>query len=709
MENNQVTNVENVPSENTPVTSANTEVTTNNEITASTEPVTNETAAPVANEVSAASEPVTNESIVNEVEKSPEAPVVAQEEAFLNASKANFTEEQMQAMEAADDFSGLSKEELVKKLEKIFAESELEGFKLYINKVKDACKTILESEIEHSTAAFIENGGAKEEFVRTKDEWDLRYEAITSQIREKMTQQKEQKEVTLQTNLHTKERIINDIKDLLQNSTDISSAFTRLHELQSEWRSVGTVPPSNVKMLWENYNFLVSQFYEFIKINKELRDMDSRKNLDLKLDICIKTESLVHEESLRSAVQKLKTFHDQWKEIGQVPTEYSEEVWQRFKNASDKVFDLRRASIIESEKSFQGNLELKKAIVAETEDIAEKPYTSHKEWQEASERVLQLFEGWKKSGPCRREDNEAMWERFKKSRDSFFTNKENFYTERREKLDANLQTKIDLCVRAESLKDSPDWRATAGQFAKLQEEWKQSGPVAPKNSEQVWERFKSACDTFFSRKTEFYASQNQEEAENLTKKEAIIERAKIFELTEDPIADFDRLKEIQADWFAIGFVPFKEKERIIEAFAAAIDPLFAKLKKDKGDMAVKFRRSETSTSNYRSSDNNSRSFNNNSANSSSKNSTQDKLKKLEQELLKLENNATFFANSKSENPFKQAIESQIQKVKEELTALKESIKAGEIAEKQKIKEAEQAIIDATPAAEANTDSENTPN
>ena len=593
--------------------------------------------------------------------------LVAKEETL----KDNISEDHVESFDQEDDFSGLDKPALFAKVEKINAIQDIEGYNQYVNKVNEAFKFLSQIEYQSAIEKFIADGGVKEEFHYQKPLFDSKYEELYKTIKEKIYKQKDARELSLQKNLVQKQRIINDVRDLLQNSTDISVAFHKLHELQSEWRSVGQVPQTDSKLVWDNYKFLVDQFYKFIEINKELKELDYRKNLELKVDLCEKAENLflaIADTSIKVAVQTVKQLHQEWKEIGHVPNEHSEPIWVRFKTTCDKVFDIINESIGARQEEWAENLKKKQEVITKMTEVLNQDHKSHQDWQAASDKVLEFFEEWKTIKSASKSDNDAIWENYKTIRTAFFDKKENFYQVLRTEQDGNLQKKVDLCVQVESLQDSTNWKTTTDAIVAIQKEWKNIGPVPRKRSDELWARFKAACDNFFNKKQQFYQGQGAGQEDNLKLKEEILEELKSFALLNDG-TDFDRLREIQNKWFAVGFVPMKDKDRLAKDFSAIIDPFFETVKKSKTD--------------------NRTSFNNDYAKKSFKevrrdnsSSIKEQLKKLEQNLLQLETNASFFSGSNNENPFKQAIVSQIEEVQKKIDAVKESIKAEDLARKQ---------------------------
>ena len=496
------------------------------------------------------------------------------------------------------------------------------------------------------------------------DDTDEAFDEAVKAFVEKRNDLRKQKEKELADNLKKKLEILDELKKMMENTENIPASFDRLHELQANWRNIGLVPAGHVDELWKNYHHHINNFYEVIKINKELRELDQKKNLELKTALCVKAEELLMEESIRKSLDDYKSFQDQWKDIGQVAREQSEVIWERFRSAGDKLFDRRRQYIQGQESTFNENLSLKTAVCERAEVIlAEVPFKSHQHWQEASEKMAAALEDWKKIGFASRKDNEAIWQRFKTARDSFYETKEEFYKNLRNTQNQNYKLKVDLCMEAESLKESNDWKKTGERLRVLQEEWKKVGPVAKKHSDKLWTRFRKACDVFYENRNQHFAGMNSEQDENLTKKQELVVAISAFEQSDDNNANFEALKAFQAQWMEIGHVPMKEKDAVHKAFRTAIDAQFAKLKAGNAESRRQVFRNQVSniSSNPHGKD----------KLHQQKNVVQDKIRRLQTEVQTLENNIGFFANSKSKaaDDMRKDIERKISKAKEEIGAL----------------------------------------
>jgi hypothetical protein len=599
------------------------------------------------------------------------APVVA-EMAPVSAEEEDATEEDMHdELQPQVAFQELSRVELVASIQEAVDAEDTDSMRMRVRAIRDAYYKVKDEEVAAKRLKFIENGGLPEEFEVLRDETDEQFDALVKRFQEKRAEERRRREQELTNNLKKKEAILVELKAMLENTENISASFDRLHELQEQWRSIGLVPSQHVDELWKNYHHHINNFYEIIKINKELRDLDHKKNLELKTQLCEKAEDLLMEESITKSLNDYKGLQDQWKEIGHVARELSETVWERFRAAGDKLFDRRREYIQSQEKDYSANLSQKNEIVAKAEAfLQEVPYKSHPQWQEASEKLAALLEDWKKVGFAARKDNEAIWQKFKGIRDQFYTAKEEFYKNLRNAQNQNYKLKVDLCMEAEALRENMDWKKTGERLRQLQEAWKNSGPVSKKHSDKLWARFRSACDAFFENRNKHFAGMNEEQDENLKKKQELVTRVEAFVPGEDTPANFDALKAFQTEWMEIGHVPIKEKDKLYKAFRTAIDAQFSKLKADSANNRREHFRSQV----------------NNIISNSDKGGkdklhhqkvvVQDKIRKLQADVQTLENNIGFFGNSKSKaaEEMKRDIERKISKAKEEIGQLYDQLR-----------------------------------
>ncbi|SEH05395.1 Uncharacterised protein [Candidatus Venteria ishoeyi] len=393
-------------------------------------------------------------------------------------------------------------------------------------------------------------------------------------------------ELEKEANLKKKYEIIDEIKELINGQESINKTFNDFRDLQRKWRETGLVPQSEVKNLWENYHHNIEQFYDYVKINRELRDLDLKKNLENKIKLCETAEELMIEPSVVKAFKLLQKLHEQWREIGPVPEENREDVWERFKSATTNINKTHQEYFENLKQEQTNNLNAKLALCEKAEEIANQENNKHKDWENQSDELIEVQKLWKTIGFATKKENNKIFERFRAACDLFFSKKRDFYYEHREAQNNNLQLKTELCMQAEAIKDSTDWKKTSNELIRLQKDWKEIGPVPRKQSDIIWKRFRATCNEFFERKSNYFANIDQEFDGNLKAKEELIERVKNFVQAESVEENINRLKAFQNEWTEIGHVPFKLKDKIQKDFRDAINNQFDKLKIDSEKRSV---------------------------------------------------------------------------------------------------------------------------
>jgi len=564
------------------------------------------------------------------------------------------------------DYSGYSKTELVETLELIIDNRPPNEIKDDVERIKSFFYKKIRYEAEERKKKFIEEGGKIEDYRVLVDPLEHRVKELLEKYKLKRRDYGKIQEAEKLENLRKKYEIIEKIKDLVNREESINRTFQEFRALQSEWHAVGIVPQSALKDLWENYHHAVEIFYDYIKINKELRDLDLKKNLEAKVRLCEKAEELLLEPNPVVAFKLLQDLHNAWREIGPVPHESKNEIWERFKEITTKI-NRRHHEYFEKQKEEQKkNLEAKIAICEKVEEINREELTSFREFDEKAKIVVDLQKMWRTIGFAPKKHNNKIYQRFREACDAFFEKKRSFYADSKEIQMNNLQRKTDLCIQAEALQESSDWKATTDALIKLQKEWKEIGPVPRKHSEKIWKRFRKACDHFFQRKADYFASLDSAYEDNLKAKEEIIAELENFDPGNDIQEAFNRLKEIQKRWTEIGFVPFNKKEEINTRYRNALNKQFDKLKIGEEDKSIlKFKtRLETLKSNTKAL--------RKLANEREKFIS--RIKQLENDIVLWENNIGFFAKSPNAETMIREVEEKIKNAKKTIKTLEEKIK-----------------------------------
>ena len=446
-------------------------------------------------------------------------------------------------------------------------------------------------------------------------------------------------------NLAQKEAVIADLKALLEKQEDVNATFPAFREIQARWRAIGPVPAQNYRNLTETYQLYVEQFYDMVKINRELRDLDFKKNLEAKEQLCQEAEALAAQENVVEAFRELQKLHEQWKEYGPVAKDHRESIWDRFK-AATAVINKRYQAHFEGLKEQQNENLAKKTVLCEkVEEIAAREIADSNEWNACSKEIEEIQKEWRTIGFASKKDNQKIYDRFRAACDKFYERKREFYNEYKDSINANLEKKIALCEEAEALMVSTDWKKATDQFIALQKQWKEIGAVPRKKSEQLWKRFRAACDHFFAERDK-HAKPENDYYGNLKAKQRLIEEIKAYELKGDE-SDQQAMQEFQKKWQEIGFVPFKEKDNIAKAYKDAMAKFHTARPQRRGRGGRQLTEQERLIQKYH---------------------------QLEQDIVTYENNIGFFAMSKASEPLIKQMEQRIAEAKKELEALAAQIR-----------------------------------
>lgn len=505
---------------------------------------------------------------------------VEAEEAEVPADGGETTSAEAPARQPEEDIK--TKEDIMARLTKLAVDETVEISREEIAHLKQRFYAIRKLEQEAELAAHLAEGKDAESFLPSLDPTEEEFKTMMNTVRERKAALAAAEEEERNKNLTRKLALIEELNTISADTDNVNRAFPRVKEIQAEFKEIGEVPATEATDLWKNYQAAVEQFYDQLKVNKDLRDYDFRKNLELKTLLCEEAEKLNDEEDIVLAFKRLQNLHDEWRQTGPVAKEVREEIWARFKDASTLVnkkyqgfFEERKARELENEKA-------KTEICERVEALDFSSLKTYSAWDEMTKQILAAQEDWKKLGFASRKANNALFTRFRSVCDRFFTLKAEHYREMKEELAANLAKKTALCEKAEALKDSTDWKKTADELVRLQKEWKTIGTVPKKHSDNIWHRFQAACDAFFeSRKANLSESRAAEQV-NLKAKREIIAALKEIPLDANRAEMMPKVKELQAKWQTIGHVPMREKDKLYDEYRAACDALYNRLGRDRG-------------------------------------------------------------------------------------------------------------------------------
>ncbi len=565
------------------------------------------------------------------------------------------------------NYQTLDREDLLKEFQNLLNANNFDVLKQRARVIKDIFDAKSKEIYAKAFEKFLEEGGVKEDYKSELDQLDIDFRKLYGEYRERRQKYLEKQEQDKIDNLEKKKAVLEELRVLLQQEGSLKEIYDTFNQLQTKWKEIGAVPRSEANSLWESYHFLIEKFYDKVKINRELLEIGMKK----KVALCERVESLLLEPSINDSFRQLQECHQLWKEIGRVSADKSDEIWERFKKASDAVNKRCQEHYEKIREEQNNNLLAKKALCEKLEELLKTELLTVKDWTEATTKVNELFDLWKTIGPVPKEENENIWNRFKKPIDKFYEDKKEAFAKMKESQDENYQKKVELCLQAEVIAERSDWKRATEDLLKLQAEWKEVGYVAKKQSDKLWLRFREACDKFFERKSQDYQNRKESENENIAKKEALIQAVKEFSFTEDKQHNLDVIKDFQRQWSEVGFVSTDERNRLYAEFRKAIDAHFDKLQSDSIESNLNnFKMKLDSSDGKRNVSREKKEF-------------LDQIQKLQNDLNVWENNLGFLASSKQADLLKAEFDKKIEKAKAEIQLLKAKVKLLEESEKAK--------------------------
>ena len=560
------------------------------------------------------------------------------------------------------DYTSMTREELLAAFNELMNED--------INKIRNRATTIrnqfnlLNKEMEKQAfEAFLADGGNKDDYHPTNDALAETFYKAYDEYRARRQKMQEELEAQKQRNLEAKQQILEELRSLIDKDEEtLKQTYDEFNAIQEKWKGIGEVPREQMNDLWQNYHFLIEQFFNKVKINKELRMLDLKRNLEQKIQLCERAEELIVDSSVLNAFKTLQSLRAQWKEIGPVPAEQNEETWQRFNNAANQIDERRREYYDQRKEELEQNLLAKQALITKAQELTQEPPRSSNQWNTTTEALDELLKLWKSIGPVPREQNETVWGEFKGILDKFFQEKKEHFEQQREQHNENYNKKVDLCLRAEAIAKREDWKKATEEILQLQEEWKTIGPVSVKQSERVWKRFRGACDQFFAKKGEYFKEIRSSESENLTKKNAIIAELSAFQFGDDKEENLKAIKDFQRRWSEIGHVPRKDKDKVTTEYRQLLDGIFEKLRISAREAKIDSYREKV------------RNHEGDNYADSERSRLMNKIEKLRADLNLWENNLGFFANSKQADLLKEEFEKKMQGTRQEIALLEAKIR-----------------------------------
>ncbi|MDE3743802.1 DUF349 domain-containing protein [Maribacter polysaccharolyticus] len=562
------------------------------------------------------------------------------------------------------DYHAMSMENLVGELQRLVKNEKVQAIKKHVEGIKYEFDLKFQEFIEGKKEDFISNGGNEIDF-KYNSVTKRQYNEVYSEYREKRNQYYKSLENSLKENLANRLALIEELKSLVNVEEDINTTYKHFKEVQEKWRNAGPVPRNNYNDVWRTYQHHIEIFYDFLHINRELRDLDFKHNLEEKLKLIDRAEALEKEGDLNKAFRELQTLHKIWKEdVGPVDKEHREEIWERFSNATKVLHQRRQDYYKDLEKIHEQNLEKKKEIINAIQGIADNIATNHRAIQQQIKQIEELRDAFFKAGKVPQKVNEQTWAEFKEAVRSFNRNKNAYYKNLKKEQQENLDKKRELLKLAISLKDSERTEKTTSEMKRIQSDWKKIGHVPRKYSDKIWKEFKDACNHYFDR---LHASKNEaykEEMENFEKKSDCLDRLKAFELTGKREADLATIKSFIEEWKTYGRVPFNKKN-INQKFNKILDAIFKKLDVD---------RQESELLRYGNKIQQLANADNDRAFANERSFIRKKIEESKNEIRQLENNLQFFSNASEDNPLVQDVIKKVEKHRESLDTWKAKLK-----------------------------------
>jgi hypothetical protein len=592
------------------------------------------------------------------------SPVSVKETAVKD--KTNLEEKPVEQEEKEKNYNDYTREQLIDFLKDVIKVKDITTIKNEVSLIKIAFYKKNKKENDEKLKQFIAEGGLKEDYQPSIDSVEENFNKIFKIYKERRKEFLKEQEKQKQKNLSAKEQVLEDLKKLIDSEETLKKTYDDFKAIQTKWKDIGQIPSKNLNDLWQSYNFLVERFLNKVKINKELKDLDLKKNLEKKIELCEKAEELLLETSIQRAFKKLQEYHREWKELGPAPSDKKDEIWERFKSATDNINEKRYEFYVKQQQEQQQNFITKTALCEKIEEISYSLIDSYKRWKQATDNIIEIQKTWKTIGFAPKKQNNEVWNRFRNAVDSFFAKKKEYFDKLKEKQTDNYNRKLNICVQAEAVKSNTEWKKTTKDLINLQKEWKTIGPVPRKYSDEIWNRFRSSCDEFFNNKSSYFENIKSEEEQNLKHKLELIEQINKYKFGKDDSKNLEILKDFQRKWTETGNIPVMQKTEIQKKYRVAIE---------KGMDKLKLPTTEKILLNYKTNlESVKESSGANEFFIKSKNGITNKIKIIKNDINLWENNIGFFAKSKNADILKNEFVEKINKAKQEISILEEKLK-----------------------------------
>lgn len=594
-----------------------------------------------------------------------EAPVAEEQPEPTEQSAAAEEEQPEEPAMPENDYSGMDRDALVQALKELLENPDVNIIKANVGSIRMRFLDLNKEEHRKQFEAFIAEGGNKDEYEQKDDDTAIQFFKTYDIYRARRQKQQEEQEAAKQENLRQKQQILEELRTLVNSDEEqVKKIYDDFNAIQERWKAIGEIPRESQNDLWQNYHFLIEQFFNKVRMNKELKMLDLKRNLEQKISLCEKAEELLLEPSISKAFKQMQDLRNQWREVGPVPLEQNDEIWQRFCNAVNKIDESHREQFESRKEELNKNLLAKQALIEKAAELTENEPASVKDWNELTEKLDELLKIWRTIGPVPREQNDEIWERFKGMIDGAYTKKKAFFGQMRDEQTENYNKKIDLCLKAEAIAKREDWKKATEELLDLQKQWKEIGAVSRKVSDKIWQRFRGACDEFFAKKEEFFKDIRSSENENLAKKEEILAQLKAHQFGDDKDENLQVIKDYQRRWAEIGFVPMKEKDRLQKDFRNTINGYFEQLRisaREAEETAYRERIRNVAGDAKR-------------FISGERDELMEKIQKIRSDISLWENNLGFLASSKQADLLKQEFEKKMQSARQQIALLEAKLR-----------------------------------
>ncbi len=574
-------------------------------------------------------------------------------------------EEEEEENLSEESFEEHTPEMLVSELEGIVAADKVVNTKTKVGYIRIVFGKKMTQLKQEAIDAFVQAGGILEEYKPEPIDIENQFNRAFSQYKKLSRNLRDHQEVIMIDNLKKKNELLEEIRELVNSDETLKDTYDKFNEIQTRWKAVGMVPKTEIQNLWNNYHFLVEKFFDKVKINKELRDLDLKKNLESKIALCEKVEELLLEGSITKSFKLLQEYHNEWKVIGPVPSSNNDEIWERFKTASDKINDRRKNHYDELQGKLEENYVAKQALCVKAEEMLAEPLDKTKDWTKRNEEFDELMKVWKSLGPAPRKVNDEIWTQFKGYINQFYEQKKAHFSKIKSEQQENYHLKLDLVKQAQALKDNTDWNSATKALLNLQQEWKKVGAVSRKHSDEIWKQFRTANDHFFEAKAKHFKGQVESEEVNLTNKLALIEEIKTAAYSNDKKANLELIKQFQRRWSEIGNVPKKDMDKLYKSYRSVVDEQLNKL----DITSLDFR-----NPGYKERVDDLKRNEDTSDLGKERTSIQKSMDKLKEDVRLWENNMGFFRNSKNAEVLKLEFEKKISVAKADILVLREKLR-----------------------------------